>query len=490
MHRTGYAWMIRVLMLVVILGAIPLAAGGARPLQASGTGGTAYAWGYNADGELGDGDTTQSTTPVQVSLPTGVMATAMAAGASHSLAIDSGGKLYAWGSNARGELGNGSTTGSDIPVLVSLPPGVTASAIAAGGFHSLAIGSDGKLYAWGGNGNGQLGNGSTTDSSVPMVVTLPSGVTPTAIATGTYHSLVSGSNGKLYAWGYNNYGQLGNGSTTESHTPVLVLLPSGVTARAVAAGYEHSLASGSDGKLYAWGQNFDGELGNGTSTNSYTPVVVSLPSGVTASAIATGQYHSLAIGSDGKLYAWGNNFYGELGDGTTNDSYIPVAVNLPAGVTARAVAAGSDHGLAIGSDGKLYAWGFNGYGQLGNGSQAEGDVPVLVHLPSGTTPLALGTGPAASHSLAILSSSPTAALVAHFRVAHLAHGVVFHWRVASTTGILGFSLTSGTRQLNRTLIAVHAGSQRYRYTYRVGGSGSYVLHVVLQGGGSIAIVES
>jgi len=386
MQHNPFPWMTRVLMLILMLGAIPLATGGAQPLQASGTSGTAYAWGYNADGELGDGNTTQSTTPVQVSLPTGVMATAMAAGASHSLAIGSDGKLYAWGSNARGELGNGSTTGSDIPMLVSLPPGVTASAIAAGGFHSLAIGSDGKLYAWGGNGNGQLGNGSTTDSSIPMVVTLPSGVMATAMAAGASHSL--------------------------------------------------------------------------------------------------------AIGSDGKLYAWGNNFYGELGDGTTNDSYIPVAVSLPAGVTARAVAAGSDHGLAIGSDGKLYAWGFNGYGQLGNGSQAEGDVPVLVHLPSGTTPLALGTGPAASHSLVILSSSPTAALVAHFHVAHLGHGVVFHWRVASTTGILGFSLTSGSRQLNRTLIPVHAGSQRYRYTSRSVGSGSYVLHVVLQGGGSIAIAES
>ena len=470
-------------MLILMLGAIPLAAGGVRPLQASGTSGTAYAWGYNRDSELGNGSTTDSFTPVQVSLPTGVMATAMAAGASHSLAIGSDGKLYAWGFNGAGQLGTGSGTDSPTPVGVNLPSGVTATAISAGNSHSLASGSNGKLYAWGDNTYGQLGNGSATSSPAPMVVSLPSGVMATAIAAGAFHSLAIGSDGKLYVWGSNYSGQLGTGrSANDSLVPTVVSLPSGGAPTAIAAGGDHSLAIGSDGTLYAWG--------NGSGTGSATPVAVTLPAGVTATTIAAGYSHSLAIGSDKKLYAWGYNGDGELGNGNTTNSSTPVLVSLPAGVSATAIAGGGNHSLAIGSDRKLYAWGQNTYGQLGNGTTANSTTPVLVSLPSGTTPLALGTGPAASHSLAILSSSPTAALVAHFHVAHLGHGVVFHWRVASTTGILGFSLTAGSRQLNRTLIPVHAGSRRYRYTSQSVGSGSYVLHVVLQGGGSIAIAES
>ena len=183
--------MIRVLMVVIVLGAIPLAAGRAQPLNASGTSGPAYAWGYNADGELGNGSLTESSTPMPVSLPSGV--TAIAAGGSHSLAIDSNGQLYAWGSNSFGELGNASTASSNVPVPVSLPTGVTATTIAAGYQHSLAIGSDGGLYAWGLNVYGQLGNGSFTTSPnpTPALVSLPSGTAPLARGPGSFanHSL-------------------------------------------------------------------------------------------------------------------------------------------------------------------------------------------------------------------------------------------------------------------------------------------------------------
>lgn len=134
-----------------------------------------------------------------------------------------------------------------------------------------------------------------------------------------------------------------------------------------------------------------------------------------------------AGGVSGTAYAWGYNYYGQLGNNSTTSSSVPVTVSLPAGVAPTAIVAGYNHSLAIGSDGKLYAWGWNEYGQLGNNSTTPSLVPVLVSLPSGTTPLALGTGSDAYHSLAILgSSSPTAALVARFHVVHTAHGVVFH----------------------------------------------------------------
>jgi len=299
----------------------------------------------------------------------------------------------------------------------------------------------------------------------------------------------SGTSGSAYAWGYNADGELGNNSTTNSSVPVAVSLPTGVTATAIAAGRFHSLASGSDGTLYAWGYNGYGELGNNSTTDSDVPVVVSLPSGVTATAIAAGGYHSLAIGSDGTLYTWGYNGYGELGNNSTTDSSVPVAVSLPTGVTPTAIAAGRFHSLASGSDGKLYAWGYNYYGQLGNNSTTDSHFPVVVSLPAGVTATAIAAGD--YHSLAILSSRPTAALVAHFRVVHTAHTVVFHWQVASTTGILGFSLTAGSRQLNRELIPVQAGSHSYRYASRASGSiGRYVLHVILRDGGSIAVAGS
>ncbi len=355
----------------------PIAAKGNHSLRI-GSDGKLYAWGYNGQGQLGDGTTTQRTNPVQVNLPSGVSHVAVTAGDFHSLAIGSDGKLYAWGRNIEGQLGDGTTTNRTTPVQVNLPSGVSPAAVTAGQFHSLAIGSDGKLYAWGYNGQGQLGDGTTTyQRTTPVQVNLPSGVSPVAVTAGQYHSLAIGSDGKLYAWGDNFNGQLGDGTTTRRTTPVQVNLPSGVSAVAVTAGESHSLAIGSDGKLYAWGWNDFGQLGDGTNNQRTLPVQVTLPSGVSHVAVTAGDFHSLAIGSDGKLYAWGRNIEGQLGDGTTTNRTTPVQVNLPSGVSPAAVTAGQFHSLAIGSDGKLYAWGYNDFGQLGDGTTVSKLNPVI-----------------------------------------------------------------------------------------------------------------
>jgi alpha-tubulin suppressor-like RCC1 family protein len=362
-----------------------VAAGGNHTLRI-GSNGEFYAWGYNVYGQLGNGQplqtSTQSTTPVLVSLPAGVTPTAVAAGYAHSLAPGSDGKLYAWGSNGSGQLGNGTTTDASTPVLVSLPAGVTPTAVAAGYAHSLAVGSDGNLYDWGFKGNVQLLNGNGSITPTPTVVSLPIGVTPIAVAAGNSHRMAVGSDGKLYAWGDNSYGQLGKGIGTQSWTPVEVTLPVGITPIAVAAGAIHSLAIGSNGKLYAWGDNYYGQLGNGSTAQSTTPVLVSLPAGVTPTAVAAGNSYSLAVGNDGKLYAWGLNSTGQLGNGTTTmQSTTPVVVSLPSGVAPTVVAAGEMHSLAVGSDGKLYAWGISVHGQLGNGSTTGSRTPVSILLP-------------------------------------------------------------------------------------------------------------
>jgi alpha-tubulin suppressor-like RCC1 family protein len=407
--------------------------GGAAPATTASGSDPLYAWGYNYYGELGDGTNSGpqkcggvspcSTTPVQVSLPSGVTATAIAGGSSAAYAIGSNGKVYAWGDNDFGELGDGTVTASSTPVVVSLPSGVTPTAIAAGFFNGYAIGSDGNLYAWGDNTFNQLGDGDISPdtctrapfcSTTPVRVLLPSGVTPTAIDGSGNTAFAIGSDGKLYAWGDNTYGTLGDGATTyrSSATPVVVPLPSGVTPKAIAGGLA-AYAIGSDGNLYAWGDNSYGQLGDGTSTGpqmcptepatpcSTIPVEVSLPSGVTPTAIAAGSISGYAIGSDKNIYAWGDGY------GST-----PVVVSLPSGVTPTAIGGGAFDGYAIGSDKNIYAWGDGAYGELGNGTTTGSATQVVVSFPPGSTPEILSTEPESISAYAIgTNPSPTAPVI-------------------------------------------------------------------------------
>jgi len=391
-------------------GAAPAAAAAAAP----GSSVALLAWGDNSSGELGNGVTGGiSDTPVSVSFPPGVTPVAVAGGggggdAQPSLlcayAIGSDGNLYAWGDNAHGELGDGSTVAnSSTPVVVSLPSGVTPTAISAAQGVGFAIGSDGKLYAWGNNFYGDLGDGSTTDSSTPVVVSLPSGVTPTAIAGGYESGYAVGSDGKLYAWGDNFYGELGNGGTANSDTPVVVSLPSGVSPTSIAGGGGTGYAVGSDGNLYAWGLNSSGQLGNGSTTDSGTPVVVTLPPGVTPRAVTGGGGFAHAIGSDGNLYGWGlDNTAAQLGDGGSTNRDTPVVIVLASGVTPKAITDNLHTGYAIGSDGKVYAWGYGLQGELGDGSPSNFSPPVAVSLPSGSIPDSLGPEPGSAAGYAIV----------------------------------------------------------------------------------------
>src|SRR5450759_2324717 len=274
--------------------------------------------------------------------------------AAGSIAVVSG-SAWAWGDNGFGQLGNGTTTNSSTPIAVSLPGGTTVTAIGGGGYHSLALTPSGQMLAWGSNFNGQLGNGTTADSSIPVAVSLPSGTTVTAIAGGGQHSLALTSAGQVLAWGYNSDGELGNGTTGTSGcfcitTPVAVSLPSGTTVTAIAGGGSHSLALTSNGQVLAWGDNYYGELGNGTTTNSSTPVAVSLPSGTSVTAIAGGSLHSLALTSTGQVLAWGRNLEGELGNGTTTTTgcwCISYPVVVSAIRAAVAISGGGYHSLAI-----------------------------------------------------------------------------------------------------------------------------------------------
>ena len=355
--------------------------------------GAVFAWGWNIVGQLGNGSTNGSDVPVKVRLPGGTKVTAAAAGFAHSVALTSTGAVLSWGKNYNGDLGNGSTTNSDVPVKVSLPAGTKVTAVAAGGEHNLAVTSTGAVLAWGYNADGQLGNGGTGASNVPVNVNLPTGTTVTAVAAGALHSLAVTSTGAVLAWGYNGDGELGNGNRTNSDVPVKVKLPAGMKVTAVAAGGYYSLALTSTGAVLAWGYNGDGELGNGKRTSSDVPVKVKLPAGMKVTAVAaggslegvgeatSGPGHSLALTSTGAVLAWGYNTSGELGDGSTKDSDLPVKVKLPAGRKVTAIAAGELQSVALTSTGAVLAWGGNNFGQLGDGSYEGSDVPVRVNLP-------------------------------------------------------------------------------------------------------------
>ena len=333
--------------------------------------------------------------------------------------------------NQDGELGDGTNTDSSTPVEVKDPNDPSGylsdvKALAAGSSHSLALKDDGTIWAWGDNESGQLGDGTNANSTQPVKVANLSGVEAISGGGAPSYSLALKDDGTVWAWGDNRAsqgtrigGQLGDDEITSSNTPVEVsALPSGIEA--IAAGAEHGLALKDDGTVWAWGYNFFGQLGNGTTTDSSSkPVQVSELDGI--DSIAAGGSFSLALKDDGTVWAWGNNWFGQLGDGASTDgtpttcevtviggrtssscpdSNTPVQMREVGGI--EAIAAGGAHGLALKDDGTVWAWGMNQDGQLGNGTYTLGtstpgiNTPVQVSNLSAVKAIACG----GLHSLA------------------------------------------------------------------------------------------
>jgi alpha-tubulin suppressor-like RCC1 family protein len=320
----------------------------------------AFAWGKN----IFIGTTAESLVPVEVSGLANVKQ--VASGNSFSLALEADGTVWAWGANGDGELGNGSDSNSFVPVQVAGLTGVTA--IAASVYDGLALKSDGTVWAWGANFDGELGNGTTTESNTPVQVI---GLTGVTAISASFHDLALRNDGTVWAWGANFYGELGNGTTTQATMPVRVSGLTGVSS--IAAGNVHSVAIRNDGTVWAWGANFSGQLGDGTNTDHATPIRV--PNLANITQISTKWHYNLALGADGIIRAWGANSFGQLGNGTTSDSNIPVQVTGL--TTAKKIFAGSANSVAELADGTVWVWGDYEFSQFGKGPLTGSAVPVL-----------------------------------------------------------------------------------------------------------------
>jgi alpha-tubulin suppressor-like RCC1 family protein len=314
----------------------------------------------------------------------------ISSGGYHCLALNSDGIVWVWGLNWNGQLGDGTTTSRNAPAQVCACGLTRVVGVGGGECHSLAVKTDGTVWAWGHNTEGQLGDGTVTQRHTPVQTSGLIGVV--AIASGVaLHSLALKSDGTVWAWGRNGDGELGDGTTANRNTPVRVSGLTGVMA--IAAGYEHSLAVKSNGTVWAWGYNGYGQLGDGTVLDRHMPVQITALT--RAVAIAAGGVHSLAVKSDGTVWAWGDNGYGQLGDGTTTFRLTPVRVS---GLTGVANAAGGyGHSLAVKSNGTVWAWGNNATGQLGDGTTTDRHTPVKTSGLTGVVAVASGY----DHSLAV-----------------------------------------------------------------------------------------
>jgi alpha-tubulin suppressor-like RCC1 family protein len=337
------------------------------------SGGDLMAWGYNRYGFLGGRPPEESNYSIQTK-PVTIMnnAVAVGAGADHIMAIKTDGSLWGCGDNGNGQLGfeGGDSEDGDPPVQ-TVPRKVTdhVTAVSAGDIHTLAIKTDGSLWAWGWNEFGQLGDGTETDRHTPVKVM--DGVV--AAGAGANHSMAVKADGSLWVWGLNEYGQLGfeggvvhrgilwDGATVQ---PTPKKLMDGVTA--VCAGDAYGMAIKTDGSLWAWGWNANGQLGfeGGNAVGeTYAAIVQPTPKKVMddVKAISAGDDFAMAIKTDGSLWAWGRNDAGQVGDGTTTDRYTPVKVMD--GVVA--AGAGGAYSMAVRADGSLWIWGANDAGELG-----------------------------------------------------------------------------------------------------------------------------
>jgi len=346
--------------------------------------GKVRSFGENGMGQLGLGTTTHTYIPKEIQNLTNVVA--VSSGVNFSLALKSDGTVWAWGTNSGGQLGDGTTTRRTTPVKVNSLTDVVA--ITSSNGHSMALKADGTVWTWGGSGSGELGQGNNTSSNVPKQIPNFGGVA--SITSGNYHSVVVKTDGTVWTWGSNIFGQLGDGKVGGQYNTNVPKQVAGLTGVVqVNAGIGHNLAVKSDGTIWAWGDNSQGQLGDGTKTRRTVPTKI--PNHQNFIAAGGGGYSSFGLKSDGTLWAWGNNASAQLGIGTAGEDVLtrlgltgtvaPVTqISAPRQILTdvQKINIVSQHAFALKSDNTVWAWGKNEFGQLGDGTIVFRVTPSVV----------------------------------------------------------------------------------------------------------------
>ncbi|MCS7461684.1 S-layer homology domain-containing protein [Paenibacillus doosanensis] len=344
-------------------------AGGLSHSVALKSDGSVWTWGDSLHGKLGTGPNVFRYAPSQVKELFDIKS--ISAGMNHTLALRKDGTVWAWGQNDKGQLGDGTTT--DRPEPFEIPYLRDVVAISAGGNYSMALKKDGTLVTWGDNSKGQLGLGdsSYTDKLAPNQLAYPTNVL--AIAAGSSHALALLDDNSVIAWGDNTYGQLGN-AVTETKTDRPTRVNYTYDTKAIAAGSNFSMLLKENGKVWTWGYNSSGQLGNGNTTDrNFAADVLGISDAV---AISAGNSHALVLHKDGKVSAWGLNNYGQLGTGDYKESTINLNIDSLKDVVL--ISAGAFHSFAVKADGTVWAWGNSSLGQLGDGAATSRILPTLM----------------------------------------------------------------------------------------------------------------
>ncbi|WP_348692475.1 hypothetical protein [Duganella fentianensis] len=330
--------------------------------------GSLYAWGSNIRGQLGDSTTIDRNAPVQVSGGS-LLWKQIAVGEQFVVALRSDGTIWSWGFNQNGRLGDGTTVDHAIPTKIGKD--TDWAYVAAGKGHAFAIKTTGVMYAWGRNFNGQLGDGTTIDRLVPTKLTSPTTGGWLAVSAGDTHTLaITKDTLNLYGWGGNANGQVGNGGQVDVTAPAKI---GSSTWASVSAGGSHSLAVRADGSMYGWGYNLSGQVGNNGSASVNAPVQIS--TATNWAMVSAGAAHSMAVTREGQLWGWGSNAESQLGNGGPDIS-APAQIGTASNWIS--VTAGNAHTFGLRSDNTLWGWGRNVEGQLGKGDNTQAPVPVSI----------------------------------------------------------------------------------------------------------------
>jgi len=350
--------------------------------------GSLWGWGQNNYGQLGDGTITDRSSLVQTTAA-GTNWNSITVGWRRSAyGIKTDGTLWVWGLNGQGQLGDGTTANKSTPVQLA---GTTWKQV-SGGVFGMAIKTDGTLWGWGYNDTGQLGNNTSYPNSTSSPTQIGSANTWKMVSCGSYHTAAIKTDNTLWMWGQGTGGRLGLGDTSHRSTPVQL---SG-TWKMASGGAYHTAAIKTDGTLWTWGEAGSGVLGDGTTTQRSSPVQT-VGGGTNWKMVSAGSYHTAAIKTDGTLWMWGFNTYGALGDGTTTTRSSPVQT-VSSGTNWKMISV-SGHSMAIKTDGTLWTWGLNDYGQLGDGTTTARSSPVQIRGNNWKQVDAGGGGASSSHAV-------------------------------------------------------------------------------------------